>query len=221
MNSDQHLDLGCGGVPRNPYGRAELFGVDLVVAQAASDPAASRPAGPTLRAANLAVQPIPFPDNSFDSVSAYDFFEHVPRVLPTADGLGTRLPFVELMDQIWRVLKPGGVLYAVTPVVPHLAVFQDPTHVNFITTGTHEYFVGPQPRARMYGFKGQFEARRVQLTRHHEASVYAPAPQGFWQRLRQRQRERRSACGHLIWEFEAVKPGSSATRALAAQPVTA
>ena len=129
--------------------------------------------------------------------------------------------FVELMDEIWRVLKPGGCLYAVTPVVPHLAVFQDPTHVNFITTGTHEYFVGSQPRARMYGFKGSFNACRVQLTRHHEASVYAPAPQGLWQQWRQRRRERRGACGHLIWEFEVVKPGSPAAPALPATPARA
>ena len=214
MSAGQHLDLGCGGVPRNPYRRAALFGVDLVL----EDAQQGKEGRPTLRAANLALQPIPFGDDSFDSVSAYDFFEHVPRVLTTADGQGTRLPFVELMDQIWRVLKPGGWLYAVTPVVPHLAVFQDPTHVNFITTGTHEYFAGSAPRARLYGFKGSFEARRVQLTQHHEAALYATAPQGPWQRLRQRLRERRGACGHLIWEFEAIKPSSAAARALPPAP---
>ncbi|MDP3612241.1 MAG: methyltransferase domain-containing protein, partial [Rubrivivax sp.] len=112
----RHLDLGCGPVPRNPYRREELFGVDLSV---------STDGGP-IRRANLVMQPIPFADHSFNSVSAYDFLEHVPRVMPTADGRGTRFPFIELMNEIWRVLKPGGLLYAVTPVYPHPAVFQDP-----------------------------------------------------------------------------------------------
>jgi SAM-dependent methyltransferase len=188
----RHLDLGCGPVPRNPYDRDELFGVDIAPSSDGR-----------IRAANLAVQPIPFKDRFFDSVSAYDFLRYVPRVLGTADGQGTRFPFVELMNEVWRVLKPGGVFYAVTPVYPHPAVFQDPTHVNVLTTGTHEYFTRPARMAAMYGFHGDFSVRRVQLTRHHAGAVYTPPPAGFWQRWRQARRVRRGACGHLIWELEA------------------
>jgi SAM-dependent methyltransferase len=194
----RHLDLGCGTVPRNPYGRAELCGVDL---RGTAD-------GP-VRRANLSVQPIPWPDNHFDSVSAYDFLEHVPRVLPTADGLDTRLPFVELMNEIWRVLRPGGLLYACTPAYPDGSAFQDPTHVNIITIETHHYFVQPQRLAAMYGFAGDFIARRVQRVRPDPSRAFMPPPAGLWQRLRQAHRERRGACGHLLWEFEAVKPVSA------------
>lgn len=192
----RHLDLGCGPVPRNPYTRDELFGVDIAPSSDGR-----------IRAANLAVQPIPFDDRFFDSVSAYDFLEHVPRVLGTADGQGTRFPFVELMNEVWRVLKPGGLFYAVTPVYPHPAVFQDPTHVNVLTTGTHEYFARPARMAAMYGFHGDFSVRRVQLTRHHAGSVYAPPPANPWQRWRQAQREQRGACGHIIWELVAQHGG--------------
>lgn len=195
----RHLDLGCGPVPRNPYGRDELFGVDL---------SGSAEDGP-IRRANLALHPIPFASDSFDSVSAYDFLEHVPRVLPTADGQATRFPFIELMNEIWRVLKPGGLLYAVTPVYPHVAAFQDPTHVNALTTGTHEYFVRPRRLAAMYGFVGDFAARRIEPTRHHEsAAAYHPPPANAWQRLRLAHRIRRGACGHVIWELEALKAGA-------------
>ncbi len=193
----RHLDLGCGDVPRNPYRQDELFGVDI----------GGNAASGTVRRANLVLQPIPFDTSSFDSVSAYDFFEHVPRVLATADGAATRFPFIELMDEVWRVLKPGGLLYAVTPVYPHPAVFQDPTHVNFITAGTHEYFVRPERRAAMYGYRGDFEAVRVELTRHHAGAVYTPPPHSWWQRMRLARRARRGACGHVIWEFKACKPG--------------
>jgi SAM-dependent methyltransferase len=190
----RHLDLGCGSRPRNPYRREELFGVDLSGDQSGN-----------IRRANLALQPIPFGDGEFDSVSAYDFFEHVPRVLGTSDGQATRFPFVELMNEVWRVLRPGGLLYASTPVYPHPAAFQDPTHVNFITTGTHEYFTLPKRMAAMYGYHGSFIARRVQLARATAESEYIPPPAGRWERWRLARRIRRGACGHLVWEFEAVK----------------
>jgi len=193
----RHLDLGCGSVPRNPYGRDALFGVDL---SGSTD-------GGSIRRANLALQPIPWPDDSFDSVSAYDFLEHVPRVLPTADGQATRFPFVELMNEIWRVLKPDGLFYASTPVYPGKAAFQDPTHVNIMTVDTHHYFVQPQRLAAMYGFNGDFVAHRVQLTRPDPQVAFVAAPANWWQRVRLAHRIWRGACGHLIWEFKAAKPG--------------
>lgn len=197
MNPTRHLDLGCGPVPRNPYGCDELYGVDLSGAVGEG----------AIRRANLALEPIPWPDDHFDSVSAYDFLEHVPRVLPTADGRDTRFPFIELMNEVWRVLRPGGRLYACTPVYPGKAAFQDPTHVNIMTVDTHHYFVQPQRMAAMYGFRGDFVARRVQLTRPDPRMAFIPPPAGWWQRLRLAHRIRRGACGHLIWEFDAVKPG--------------
>jgi len=43
------------------------------------------------------------------------------------------------MQEVWRVSKPSGRLYALTPRTCAEA-FQDPTHVNFITAMTHTYF---------------------------------------------------------------------------------
>lgn len=191
----RHLDLGCGKVPRNPYARDELFGIDL----------SGTEAGP-IRRANLALEPIPFPADHFDSVSAYDFLEHVPRILPTTQSQGTRFPFVELMNEVWRVLSPGGLFYALTPAYPGEAAFVDPTHVNIITAGTHRYFTRPQRMAAMYGFHGDFTVRRVQPARPDPRVAWQAPPQGLWQGLRHAHRVRRGACQHLIWEFEAVKP---------------
>lgn len=191
----KHLDLGCGSAPRNPYQRDLLFGVDL---------AGSSDGGP-IRQCNLALQPIPFPDSEFESVSAYDFLEHLPRVLATADQRATRFPFVELMNEVWRVLQPGGLFYASTPVYPHAAAFQDPTHVNFITANTHDYFVRPQRMAAMYGFGGDFLMRRVQLARPDATTLYVQPMQGWWAQRQYERRRRRHAYSHVVWEFEAVK----------------
>ena len=194
----RHLDLGCGAKPRNPYRRDELFGVDIA-------PGVDRD-GLQFRTANVALDPIPFPADHFDSVSAYDFLEHVPRVLSSRDGQALRFPFVELMDEVWRVLKPGGLLYASTPCVPHPAAFQDPTHVNFITRQTHLYFAQPELMARMYGFKGDFSVVRVLPVRPEQD--YEPMALSLGQRLRRWHRERRGACSHLVWEFKANKPAA-------------
>ncbi|GMV45188.1 MAG: hypothetical protein AMXMBFR66_05860 [Pseudomonadota bacterium] len=192
----RHLDLGCGRVPRNPYGRDELYGVDL---DAPADGEGR------IRRANLAVAPIPWPDDSFESVSAYDFLEHVPRVLPTADGQGTRFPFIELMNEIWRVLVPGGLFYASTPAYPHKTAFQDPTHVNYVTADTHEYFTRPKRLAALYGFSGDFEARRVQLTKSSASHDFVPVPANWFERARLARRIRQGRCSHVIWEFVALE----------------
>ena len=193
----RHLDLGCGGKPRNPYRRDELHGIDIAPDEAWS--------GGEIRRANLALEPIPYPDNHFDSVSAYDFLEHVPRVMANAAGTATRFPFIELMNQVWRVLAPGGRLYAYTPCYPHPMAFQDPTHVNIVTRETHQYFTRPQFTARMYGFEGDFSVVRVLPALVAEHDYEPTAKPGWYQRYRLRRRERRGENTHIVWELEAHK----------------
>ncbi len=167
MTSDRHLDLGCGMCPRNPYHRSELHGVDM-------RPLDLGDSGYTYRRANVVTEAIPYPDDHFDSISAFDFIEHVPRVLADGNG-GTRLPFIELMNEIWRTLADGGRFYAVTPAWPHPEAFVDPTHVNLITEGTLGYFIGDAPLGRMYGFRGHFELIRQDWVNPEEArTVDAP-----------------------------------------------
>lgn len=195
--ASRHLDLGCGTKPRNPYRRTELHGVDIRAHHV--------PGQLEVRQANLAMQPIPYPDNHFASVSAYDFLEHVPRVLPVAGQAATRFPFVELMNEIWRVLQDGGVLYACTPAYPHPAAFRDPTHVNIITRDTHDYFTRPSFTARMYGFVGDFSVIRVLPAQGGEFDYEPLAPPDLMRRYRLRRRERRGENSHLVWEFRAHK----------------
>ena len=195
--TDRHLDLGCGSAPRNPYGRRLLCGIDLRELPA-------RP-GVELRAANVVLDPIPYPNDHFDSVSAFDFFEHVPRLLTTPDGRATWFPFIRLMDKVWRVLAPGGRLYAMTPAYPSPDAFVDPTHVNLITDQTHRYFCGDQPTARMYGFEGRFRTLRAEWAVFKDATTATPT-RTLRQQIRHWDHRRRGRLSHVLWELEAVKP---------------
>lgn len=191
----RHLDLGCGTVPRNPYGKPELFGVDIRPLAATS--------GVVFKSANLCLEPIPFPDKYFGSVSAFDYLEHVPRLLTTADGQSTFFPFVKLMSEVWRVLTPGGRFYALTPAYPSAAAFQDPTHVNVITKETHEYFCGESPKGAMYGFSGRFRALRAEFVVHKDARTACEFT--LRQKLRRLKYLYQGRLSYFLWELEAIK----------------
>ena len=140
------LDLGCGETIRNPYQALKVIGLDI-------------------QDADLAIEPIPFKDNYFDYVTAYDFLEHIPRLLYVPQR---RYPFVELMSEIYRVLNVGGKFLSSTPAFPHGAAFQDPTHVNIITPDTfYEYFDDQKTWAKMYGFKGAFHISNMRYHGPH------------------------------------------------------
>ena len=146
------LDIGCGENLRNPFHATESFGVD-----SRSD----------LREGTISVdlnsQPLPFPDDNFDFITAFDFIEHVPRILWSGK---TRYPFVELMSEINRTLKVGGIFFSRTPAYHSKQAFQDPTHVNIITEDTFPmYFCGANAWAGAYGFKGNFSLVKQEWNR--------------------------------------------------------
>jgi len=137
------LDLGSGPQPNNPYDAEIVYGIDI-----RSD------LGQNIYAADLAIEPIPFSNDFFEFVTAFQFIEHIPRLIYTPQR---RNSFVELMNEIYRVLKTGGIFLSVTPAYPHAPAFQDPTHVNIITENTFiNYFDDKTRWASMYGFNGKF-----------------------------------------------------------------
>jgi SAM-dependent methyltransferase len=122
-----HLDFGCGSQPRNPFGASNLISVDV---------AASEHFNPT-----SLINPgdrLPFPDATFTSLSAYDVLEHLSRDSRHGND------FIFYMKEFYRVLKPGGICLLIFPAFPHEDAFSDPTHVNFITAKTLDYFVNNQ-----------------------------------------------------------------------------
>ncbi|MBU1215236.1 MAG: class I SAM-dependent methyltransferase [Gammaproteobacteria bacterium] len=195
-----HLDLGCGTTPHNPYGKPNVFGIDVrddVQALLAGK-------GIVMRKANLILERIPFEDNFFSSVSAIDFLEHIPRQICLGATNEITYPFIELMNEIWRVLAPGGLLLAVTPAFPSPLAFADPTHVNHIAEGTHEYFCGEKPAGGIYGFNGRFRAR---IAKRSVPTNFRKMPPNPWEMAIRDLGRRLSGKGlhHMVWELEAVK----------------
>lgn len=138
------LDLGYGSTPRNPFGANNFYGVDLFEQN-----------DEKIKVADLAVNPIPFENDTFDFITAYDFIEHIPRVIYSPSR---SFPFINLMNEIFRCLKPGGYFLSHTPAYPYSPLFRDPTHVNYITEETFSiYFDDINNYAKIYGFNGGFE----------------------------------------------------------------
>ena len=194
-----HLDLGCGASPRNPYGRSLLYGIDI-----RDDLDGYKQDNFIITKADLALEKIPFEDNFFSSVSAFDFLEHIPRQIYIDREQKIIYPFIQLMNEIWRVLAPGGIFLASTPGYPSAAAFADPTHVNFITDTTHQYFCSNTPSGRMYEFHGEFIAHIAKFT---DTLNVEKMPQVLWRsRIRDFSRKfSKTGLQHIVWEFEAVK----------------
>lgn len=152
------LDLGCGLNPKNIFSADVVYGVDV-----------REDLDRNVVKADLTTSPIPFESNYFDFVTAHDFIEHIPRLIYLPER---RLPFVELMNEIWRVLKVDGLFYSFTPAFPSNAAFWDPTHVNIITEETYPlYFDHKNTWARMYGFYGAFQVESQIWQGPHLVSV--------------------------------------------------
>ena len=193
MEHTSHLDIGCNTNPRNPYNADKLYGVDIIDLDTKDF---------NYQKCNLIFDSLPFPDSSFDSVSAYDFLEHVPRTA-TINNTGV-FPFIHVMNEIYRVLKPGGIFHGITPGYPRSEAFVDPTHVNFITKKTHTYFTSPKYKARMYGFTGKFKIVRkvkwIKLTQETRNDMWLlKTLKNIFYTIYFIKKS------HLIWEFKAVK----------------
>lgn len=158
LKNSTTLDLGCGENPRNPFNANQTYGLDI-----------RENLEKNIRYADLAVEALPFSENMFDFITAYDFLEHIPRVIYLPER---RLPFIQLMNEIDRVLKPGGIFFSNTPFYPVSSAFTDPTHVNVITAETFPlYFDDEHTWAKMYGFKGGFKLKFQAVNNTHLVTI--------------------------------------------------
>ena len=115
------LDLACGN--NKGGGQKGFIGVDVTKEGTQADIEAS-----------LLEFPWTFTeDNSVDEIFCSHFIEHIPH------GDGYHDPFFQFFDEVFRILKPGGVAKFVIPYYSSVRAFQDPTHMRYIGEPTFFY----------------------------------------------------------------------------------
>jgi SAM-dependent methyltransferase len=92
----------------------------------------------------------PFEDNSIGVIRAYDILEHL------ADKL-------HVIQEIYRVLAPGGWLFAQVPSTDGRGAFQDPTHVSYYNENSFLYYTD-QNWAKYIDTPVRFQAVRLYTT---------------------------------------------------------
>ena len=115
----KQLLIGCGSRRVNLTGRVweELVTLDI---NPAHDPDVLH---------DLTVLPLPFRDDEFDEIHAYEILEHTGQQ-------GDYRFFFAQFQEFWRILKPDGLFIATVPHWQGLWAWGDPGHTRVINEGT-------------------------------------------------------------------------------------
>jgi predicted SAM-dependent methyltransferase len=109
----KHLDklnLGCGNDIRQGYVNLDFFNFKGVDV-----------------IWNINKFPYPFKDNSFSEIIISHVLEHVDDV-------------VRVMEEVWRISKPGAIIKIGVPYYSGLNAVTDPTHKHFFAAATFNFF---------------------------------------------------------------------------------
>jgi SAM-dependent methyltransferase len=110
---------------------------------------------------DLNIRPLPFEDDTFDEIHAYEVLEHIGKQ-------GDWRSFFEEFSEYWRILKPGGVLLGTSPSQKSVWAWGDPGHTrtlqieNFVFLHQPSYTaqVGVTPMTDYrFVYKADFEPR--------------------------------------------------------------
>uniref|UniRef100_A0A6M3L8X1 Putative methyltransferase n=1 Tax=viral metagenome TaxID=1070528 RepID=A0A6M3L8X1_9ZZZZ len=95
---------------------------------------------------DLSIAPWPFGNDSVDEILMYHVLEHLPDT-------------VEAMEELWRILKPGGRAYIRVPFWNSAGAFGDPTHKRYFRRETFDFFDPDKAHRRDYYSVAKFKVR--------------------------------------------------------------
>ena len=185
----RHLDFGSGTFKRNPFLCNEIYTLDLYESRQGKNEFVIKQG-----------ERLPFPDNYFVTISAYDVLEHISR------DTGGRNLFIFYMNELCRVLQHDGYAVFIFPSFPHRDAFSDPTHINYITAETLNYFLGDNSNGSYAGITTAYKQLRNSKLRFWKNWVNDPQVSKFKVRnprrimsLVKRDFFRAINPGHRIW----------------------
>lgn len=128
---------------------------------------------------DLAVTPLPFGDDEFDEIHAYDTLEHVGQQ-------GDWKFFFRQWSDFWRILKPGGLFLGISPHWSSPWAWGDPGHSRIISAESFVFL--SQPNYAQVGISPMTDYRfcyradfdllhsRVDEAKQHEFVLQAVKP---------------------------------------------
>ncbi len=184
MTAEKHrrLNLGCGHdiLPEwTNVDRVVGTGVDVVA-----------------DLARCASEPLPFESNSIDQFILSHILEHIPDQLA-------------LMQELHRIATPEARAMVVVPYGSSDDAFEDPTHVRPMFIGTFGYFSQPYYWRADYGYRGDWQMRRVTLIVSEAENAGLSTEQ-----IMHKVKHLRNVVREMRVELIAVKPAREARREL-------
>lgn len=168
------LNLGCGRDIKSGWvniDRRAGQGIDMVVDLEA-----------------LALNPLPFDDDSVGELYMSHVIEHISNVLP-------------LMEELYRVAKPGAEFIIKCPHGASDDADEDPTHVRRMFPGSFLAFAQPYYWRADYGYRGDWSTDAIDLVVPYEQHKGATVTAAM-----ERIRNRRNQVVEIIATLRAVKP---------------
>ena len=142
--NEQRLNLACGQNRVEGY-----FGIDI------------KPGDTVDAVVDLEQYPWPIESESAEEIICYHYIEHIPhdnlakvllKIMTSAESLEDmkkmavevfeNMPsdgFFQFMDEVYRILKPGGKLKIIAPYYSSIRAWQDPTHQRAINEACFLY----------------------------------------------------------------------------------